>query len=278
MKHNNSSRKNWKASGKFRMNLGVVGCGVIGNSLAKLLEDMGHIVQRYDPAKLLGCDITLCKIVFICVPTKADMRFEDVRMAVKYINSKNKEGIIAIRSTIIPGMTDDLIKRYKREFVYLPEFLTERTALLDEICPDKIIIGTKKREIFEIFKRLFKHVVDNKNKIIMMRPVEAELLKVALNSLYVIKVVFGNELYDICQKYGADYYKLFEAFKLDKYINAIHLDPLFDGYRGAGGKCLSKDIKFLIKAARKKEILPEVTIMADKENTNLLEKGTLRGN
>jgi len=259
------------------MNLGVVGCGVIGNNLAHLLEDMGHFVQRYDPAKLLGCDITLCEIVFICVPTKADMRFEDVRMAVDYVNLKNKKGIIAIRSTIMPGMTDEFTEKYKREFVYLPEFLRERTAFLDEICPDKIIVGTKKRKVFEIFKRLFSHVVDDKNKIIMMSPVEAELLKVALNSLYVMKVVFGNELYDICQKYGADYYKLFEAFKLDKYINLMHLDPLFDGYRGAGGKCLSKDIKFLIKAARKKGIIPKVAIMADEENMNLLEKGTLNG-
>lgn len=260
-----------------KMEIGIVGCGVIGNSLAGLLEDMGHTVKRYDPAKLLAGDISKCEIVFICVPTKKDMKFEDVRMAVGYVNLENKKGIIVIRSTIMPGMTDEFIKRYKREFVYLPEFLTERTALLDEICPDKVIVGTKKRETFEIFRRLFKNVIDNKKKIIMMKPVEAELLKVALNSLYTIKVVFGNELYDICQKYGADYYKLFEAFKLDRYINPMHLDPLFDGYRGAGGKCLSKDIRFLIKAARKKGIIPKVTIMADKENINLLEKGTLNG-
>jgi len=186
-------------------------------------------------------------------------------------------GIIAIRSTIMPGMTDEFTKRYKREFVYLPEFLRERTAFLDEICPDKIIVGTKKRKVFEIFKSLFEHVADNKKKILMMKPVEAELLKVALNSLYVIKVVFGNELYDICQKYGADYYKLFEAFKLDKYINPMHLDPLFDGYRGAGGKCLPKDIKFLIKASIKKKVFPDVMIEADRENKDLLEKGILNG-
>ena len=180
-----------------RMNLAVVGCGTIGNSLISLLEDMGHIVQRYYPPKGYGCDISRCKIVFVCVPTNVDMKFEDVKMTVNYINSKNKKGIIAIRSTIMPGMTDEFIKKYKREFVYLPEFLRERTAFLDEICPDKIIVGTRKREVFEIFKRLFKRVVDNKNKIIMMRPVEAELLKVGLNSLYTVKVVFGYELYDI---------------------------------------------------------------------------------
>jgi UDPglucose 6-dehydrogenase len=255
-----------------RMNLGIIGCGIIGESLAKLLEDMGHFVQRYDPAKLLGCDITLCEIVFICVPTEADMKFEDVKSAVSYTNNKNKRGIIAIRSTIMPGMTDEFAKQYKREFVYMPEFLRERTAFLDEICPDKIIIGTKKKKIFEIFRGLFKRVPDKKNKIMMMKTVEAELLKLSLNSLYVIKVVFGNELYEICQKYEADYYKLFEAFKLDKYINAIHLDPLFDGYRGAGGKCLPKDIKFLIQAAKEKEVFPGVMLMADKQNTDLLDK------
>jgi len=261
-----------------KMNLGIVGCGVIGESLAKLLEDMGHTVKRYDPAKLFAGDISKCEIVFVCVPTKkADMKFEDVKMAVGYVNLKNKKGIIAIRSTIMPGMTDMFTKEYDREFVFLPEFLRERTAFLDEICPDKIIIGTKKRKTFEIFRELFKRVPDNKKKILIMKPVEAELLKLALNSLYVIKVVFGNELYDICQKYGADYYKLFEAFKLDKYINAMHLDPLFDGYRGAKGKCLPKDIKFLIKAAREKGVYPVLTVMADKENTNLLEKGTLNG-
>jgi len=253
------------------MELGIVGCGVIGNSLAGLLKDMDYPVKQYDPVKGLIDDISECKIIFVCVPTKKDMKFKDVKMAVGYINLKNKKGIIAIRSTIMPGMTDEFTKRYKREFVYLPEFLRERTAFLNEICPDKIIVGTRKREVFEIFERLFKRVVDNKNKILMMKPIEAELLKLALNSLYTVKVVFGNELYDICQKYEADYYKLFEAFKLDKYINVMHLDPLFDGYRGAGGKCLPKDLKFLIRAAKQKGILPGVMIETDRENENLLK-------
>jgi len=261
-----------------KMNLGIVGCGIIGESLAKLLEDMGHFVQRYDPAKLLGCDITLCEIVFVCVPTKADMKFEDVRMALGYIDLRNKKGIIAIRSTLMPGMTDEFAKQYKREFVYLPEFLRERFASIDQICPDKIIVGTNKKKIFEKFRRLFEGVPDKKNKIMMMEPIEAELLKIALNSLYLIKVVFGNELYDICKKYKADYYKLFEAFKLDKQIKINHLDPLFEGYRGAGGKCLPKDIKFLIQAAKKKFIFPKLILMAEKQNTDLLNKGGSKQN
>ena len=252
--------------------MGVVGCGVIGSSLANLLEDLGHEVKRYDPAEGLLDDISTCNIIFICVPTKADMKFEDVKKAVFCTNLKNRKGIITIRSTLMPGMIDEFAKEYNREFVYLPEFLRERSALEDEIKPDKVIIGTNKMETFRLFESIFEPIIDT-NKILMMKPVEAELVKVALNSLYTVKVVFGNELYDICKKYGADYYRLFEAFKVDKYINPMHLDPLFDGYRGAGGKCLPKDIKFLIKAGVVKGFLPEMMELADRENENLLEKG-----
>ena len=76
-----------------RINLAVVGCGVIGNSLASLLKDMGYLVKQYDPVKGLIDDISECEIIFVCVPTKADMKFKDVKMAVNYITSKNKKGI-----------------------------------------------------------------------------------------------------------------------------------------------------------------------------------------
>ena len=257
------------------MKISVVGCGIIGNSLAELLIDLGHEVKKYDPAKGLFDDISKSKIVFICVPTKPDCKFEDIKTAVAYANLKNKEGIIAIRSTLMPGMTDEFAKQYNREFVYLPEFLRERTALEDEIKPAKVVVGTENMETFRLFETIFEPIIAT-NKILMMKPVEAELVKVGLNSLYTVKVVFGNELYDICQKYGADYYRLFEAFKLDKYINPMHLDPLFDGYRGAGGKCLSKDTKFLIRAALNKAVYPGVTIEANRENESLLEKGEFR--
>jgi UDPglucose 6-dehydrogenase len=257
-----------------KMNLGVVGYGVIGNSLANLLESLGHTVKRYDPAKNLTDNISNCNIIFICVPTKPDMQFEDVKTAISYVNLKNKKGIIAIRSTLMPGMIDEFTKEYNRDFVYLPEFLRERSALEDEIKPDKVVVGTNNMETFRLFEGIFEPIITNE-KILMMKPVEAELVKVAMNSLYTVKVVFGNELYDICKKYGADYYRLFEVFKLDKWINPQHLDPLFDGYRGAGGKCLPKDIKFLIGAGVVKGYLPEMMELADEKNESLLEKGVL---
>ena len=171
-----------------KMLMGVVGCGVIGSSLANLLEDLGHEVKRYDPAKGLLDDISTCNIIFICVPTKADMAFEDIKKAIFCTNLKNRKGIIAIRSTLMPGMIDEFAKEYNRDFVYLPEFLRERSALEDEIKPDKVIVGTNNMETFRLFEKLFEPIIDN-NKILMMKPVEAELVKVALNSLYTSRLL-----------------------------------------------------------------------------------------
>jgi len=95
------------------MNLGVVGCGVIGDSLAELLKDLGHEVKKYDPAKGFFNDISKAKVVFICVPTLADCKFADIKEAVNYTISKNKNGIIAIRSTVMPGMTDAFAKEQR---------------------------------------------------------------------------------------------------------------------------------------------------------------------
>jgi UDPglucose 6-dehydrogenase len=259
-----------------QLELGIVGCGIVGGSLADILEGLGYVIRRYDPAKNFYDDISACEIVFICVPTKEDMQFNELREALDYTARKNQKGIIVIRSTVIPGMTDNFSMEYDREIVFMPEFLRERTALKDAASPDKVIIGTEDRKTFKLLKNLFKQFA-KKSRYFMMKPVEAELLKVALNTLYTVKVVFGNELYDICGKYNADYYKIYKAFQHDRYIKPMHLDPLFDGYRGAGGKCLRKDIGFLVHAATDKEVCPAVMMVADSENKNLLEKGTLGG-
>ena len=79
------------------MEFGIVGCGIIGESFANLLEDLGYVVKRYDPFKNLLDDISKSRVVFLCVPTKPDCKFEDIKMAVSYANLKNKKGIITIR-------------------------------------------------------------------------------------------------------------------------------------------------------------------------------------
>ncbi|MDP2362162.1 MAG: hypothetical protein Q8M94_00180, partial [Ignavibacteria bacterium] len=83
-------------------------------------------------------------------------------------------------------------------------------------------------------------------RIIRVKPIEAEMAKLALNSLALIKVVFAEEIYDLTEHFRADYKNIYKIFQLDQNVNERHLLAGKDGYRGASGKCLSKDADFLL--------------------------------
>ena len=80
-----------------------------------------------------------------------------------------------------------------------------------------------------------------------MTPTQAELVKYSKNTFYALKVIFANQIYDICQALGEDYYMIKEIITTpqDQPIGDSHLDPIFGLKRGFGGKCLPKDSQAL---------------------------------
>lgn len=82
----------------------------------------------------------------------------------------------------------------------------------------------------------------------IMTPTEAEITKLAVNTLYASKVTIANEIYEICEKHCSDYDRVRTALESDRFIAPNHLDVHHGGYRGFGGKCLPKDIKMLFGA------------------------------
>ena len=234
--------------GEAMLGIGIVGYGVVGEATVRLLREKQNI-SILDPEIGHADDITNCDIIFICINEKSHT-MENLNKLVDQIVIRNKKALIVIRTTVIPGTTDRLTKRHKREFVFMPEFLREWNAKDDALNPDKIVIGTENEHNYEMLKALFQQITPG--KIIQVKPIEAELAKVALNSLALIKVVFAEELYDLTETLSADYENIYKIFKLDQNINERHLTPKKDDYRGADGKCLSKDTDFLIQLGKKK--------------------------
>jgi UDP-glucose 6-dehydrogenase len=74
-------------------------------------------------------------------------------------------------------------------------------------------------------------------------PTQAELVKYTKNTFYAVKVIFANQMYDICQGMGEDWYAIRDIITADQAqpIGPSHLDPIFGLRRGFGGKCLPKD-------------------------------------
>jgi UDPglucose 6-dehydrogenase len=225
------------------LNIGIAGNGFVGSATRKRLEGKSNLFIL-DPPKNHNDDLSDCDIIFICI-NETSPSMENLEKLVEKLVKQNEKCFFVIRTTVIPGTTDYLGKKYNREFVFMPEFLREWNAEYDSLNPDKVIIGTEQDGIFRLLSVYFEC-----SHILQVKPIEAELAKLALNSLATIKVVFAEELFDLAEKLKADYKNIYKVFELDQNINERHLIAGKDGYRGASGKCLKKDSEFMAETGK----------------------------
>ena len=254
--------------------IGICGVGMVGGALKRYFEKKGAKPFLYDKGKNLGSieQVNQADIIFICVPTPFDKEkgfdLSFVEDACKNISSQK---IIVIKSTVLPGTTEKFQQKYPHhKFLFNPEFLTELTADQDMQYPDRQIIGYTKQscniagDILQILPLApFKKIIP---------AAEAEMVKLFGNTWFSTKVVFANQMYDLCQKLGIDYEKVKEAAGADKMIGKTHLEIFHKGYRGYGGKCLSKDIKALIRFADDQGIDLKLHKLVEEINNQLMEK------
>ena len=131
------------------MKIGIVGLGVVGSACKAGFEKCGYTVSVHDPKLFTNLnDVIDTEIVYICVPTpaKQDGTCDSsiVHETIVELMRLGYQGIIAIKSTICPGTTQDLINRYSDRIVFVPEFLKERSAEYDFIFDQKLLlVGTE---------------------------------------------------------------------------------------------------------------------------------------
>lgn len=232
------------------MNIGIIGLGIIGNANKCGFESIGHNVIVHD-TKLQTkiTDVVNCEIVFVCVPTptgdneECDTRI--VESVVKELFLYNYKGIIAIRSTVPPGFTDTISKRFERlRICFVPEFLHERTAKLDFIeNHNLLVVGTDDLTVYRTVVDAHKNLP---KKIQHLKPVEAEILKYYNNVYAALRVVFANIMFELCNKFGANYEEILNTYLYTNKTTGKYL-KVNDELRGFGGACLPKDTKALIQ-------------------------------
>jgi UDPglucose 6-dehydrogenase len=139
----------------------------------------------------------------------------------------------------MPGTTDRLAEKFSLERIaFQPEFLSADTALEDFAHQGYAVIGTRSGTVCGQLARLLSPFA---NRFMVMEPTEAEILKLAQNSFYALKVTFANEIADLCEQYGVRYEPVRDALYASPFIAGNHLDVGHKGYRGYGGACLPKD-------------------------------------
>lgn len=253
---------------------GIIGVGMVGGALKRYFEKKGAKPFLYDKDKNLGSieQVNQADIIFICVPTPFDKeKGFDLSFVEDACRNISGQKIIVIKSTVLPGITEKLQQKYlQHKFLFNPEFLTESTADKDMQYPDRQIIGYTKQscniagDVLQILPSApFEKI---------MPSAEAEMVKYFSNTWFSTKVVFANQMYDLCQKLRIDYEEVKEAVGADKMIGKTHLEIFHKEYRGYGGKCLSKDIKALIRFADEQGIDLKLHKIVEQINNQLIKK------
>jgi len=251
------------------MNIGIIGCGVVGTATAKGLSK-AHNMFLYDKYKdEYNCDFDLmvsnCSVIFITVPTPMRISGEidlstikttvdDLAFHCNKDQTKNENPIIVIRSTAVSGTTEKLAKKYNMfHFAFNPEFLRDVSADDDFINSERIVIGTDNDFVFNVLNRVY---TEAKAKWPVDPPIlktsirTAEIIKYASNVMLASQVVVANEIYKICELFSVNYKEVTEVLSYDERIGTHIQVPGPDGDMGMGGKCFPKDINALIYLAK----------------------------
>lgn len=242
-------------------NFGIVGYGVVGKATHKSLIKNNNVVI-HDVSKDTDLDsLLICNYTFICTPSNTDSDIDDIIKIAKYLTSRNKRNQIIIRSTMPIGSCKRIEEKCNISIIYMPEFLRERHWQTD--CHRRpLVVGYNKANIPEWLK---------KEQILECSLEEAELLKMFNNALGAMRVTFANHFYELAQKVGGDYGKVLNMHLSTRHNQTYLQVPGPDGNRGFSGKCLPKDLDFLIRSMEQLELEQNLFSAIKNDNDRLLK-------
>ena len=265
------------------MKLGIVGQGFVGLALKAGFEKH-YKIETYDKfiESKSTCDladmVAECEVIFVCVPTPMNLNgschtdiVEDVvkeinKWSYAYWGNIDRKPTIVIKSTVSPGTTERLHKKYKSvDVIFNPEFLTEATFIEDFKNQNRIILGGIRRgtnKLRQVYSKVFPSTT-----IVKTGAKYAEMVKYFTNCFLSTKVSFANEMKQICDRLDIDYDKVVEYATYDERLDKSHWAvPGPDGDYGFGGHCLPKDLNALISVAYHLKLEPTILNAVNKLN------------
>jgi GDP-mannose 6-dehydrogenase len=193
----------------------------------------------------------------------------------RVLRDKDTYHVVVVRSTVLPGTTHNMViptlesasgKKYGHHFGVSvnPEFLREGTALRDFKHPPLTLVGHNHAADAAPTKALYQNI---EAPLFSASIRVAEMIKYTSNAWHAVKVVFANEIGNLCKRLGVDSHEVMDIFCQDDKLNLspYYLKPGF----AFGGSCLPKDVRAL--QYRAKEMDLEMPLLGSLLSSNHLQ-------
>ncbi len=226
------------------MNIIIQGYGMVGSNLHLCLQKLGFKdIAIHDPYKGLTVDpdsetMEYADVLFYCL-NELDGALTDGSLIERLVGK-----LLIIKTTVRVGETELIQSMLPGvKVVYMPEFLREAYAYTDMMEPDHLIYGSVDPDYSVLANELF---IGLDAPRFFVEPKAAEMFKLLSNSYPLLKLIFFNQVYDLCQARDIDYEQVIAPFKNNKFTSGKYMNIVDKGGRGGGGKCLPKDNDILM--------------------------------
>jgi UDPglucose 6-dehydrogenase len=253
------------------MKIGFVGLGKLGLPCAEEMARQ-HEVIGYDTEHRVSAHVKITQdikkvfegteIIFVAVPTPHHPDYDGSKptthLPVKDFDYSyvidvlkqcqryaNKNQIVSLISTVLPGTTRREFARYTRnfQFVYNPYLIAMGSEAYDMVHPDMVIIGTEHGEdtmAGQTLVKFYKKLILNDAQQMIGTWEEAEAFKIFYNTMISSRLALVNMIQDVAQKIGhMDVDRITDAFK--KSSVRITGKGYYKAGMGDGGACHPRD-------------------------------------
>ena len=172
----------------------------------------------------------------------------------EHLKARTSPLILAIRSTVFPGTTEELTGELLAgnpllAVVSNPEFLREGVAVRDFMEPSLVVVGGTDPQAVGMVAGLYARL-GVEPCLVSLRT--AEMIKYCCNAFHALKIGFANEVGALATRLDVSPYEVMETLCRDTRLNvsAAYLRPGF----AFGGSCLPKDLRALTYRAMRMDL------------------------
>ena len=243
------------------MNVSLIGNGYLGQAYEGVFPE----ALVYDEPKGMYAGeqtieagrmaVNSCDLAIIAVPTDYKDGELDTSIVEDIVGWCESETIL-IKSALQPGTTDRLVKETGKSIAVSVEYIGEGSYYTPpEIYPDPkdpkkhrlLVIGGEEPARSRAAEALWEQMSPD-TRIHLVTAVEAEITKMAENTYGAMKVTWANVLRDVCDKYGANFISVHQAWSEDGRVDPMHTRSVAHN-RGWNSKCYNKDVRAFAKAS-----------------------------